>query len=101
MSLAGVGPPIWSLITFKDLFDFDNLIIVFTKLLPYFEKQSPYVVGLIKLDGYSNIRIIGRIMRADNTNEVEVDKITIGSKLSVGFNKINTDISIPFWYLES
>ena len=70
-------------------------------LLPYFEKQSPYVVGLIELDGYSNIRIIGRIMTADKKNEVDINNITIGSKLSVGFNKINSDISIPFWCLES
>jgi|TARA_B110000438_G_scaffold280452_1_gene305749 hypothetical protein len=78
-----------------------SYVVPRSPLLPYFEKQSPYVVGLIKLNGYSNIRIIGRIMRADNTNEVDINKISIGSKLSVGFNKINTDISIPFWYLES
>jgi|TARA_B110000263_G_scaffold499_1_gene400 uncharacterized OB-fold protein len=70
-------------------------------LLPYFEKQSPYVVGLIQLDGYKNIRIIGRISNSDNTTQLDIDNLKIGSAVSINFHKINSDISIPFWYLDS
>ena len=42
-------------------------------LLPYFEKQSPYVVGLVLLDGYSNIRIIGRIFTDYKNNTFKSD----------------------------
>ena len=70
-------------------------------LLPYFEKQSPYVVGLVLLDGYSNIRIIGRIFTDYKNNTVDIEKISIDAKLSVGFNKINQDITIPFWFTDS
>ena len=70
-------------------------------LLPYFEKQSPYVVGLVLLDGYSNIRIVGRIFTDYKNNTVDIEKISIDAKLSVGFNKINQNITIPFWYVDS
>jgi uncharacterized protein len=78
-----------------------SYVIPRTPLLPYFEKQSPYVVGLVELDGYQNIRMIGRIMSANKNNEIDIATISIGSKVLVGFNKLNSDISIPFWYLES
>ena len=34
-------------------------------------------------------------------NTVDIEKISIDVKLSVGFNKINQDITIPFWFTDS
>ena len=39
--------------------------------------------------------------KLSKNNEVDIATISIGSKVLVGFNKLNSDISIPFWYLES
>jgi uncharacterized OB-fold protein len=77
-----------------------SYVIPRAPLLPYFEKQSPYIVGLVALNNYTNIRIIGRIMNSDGTNLVSTTNIAIGSKISVGFNKINSEITIPFWFLD-
>jgi len=64
-------------------------------LLPVFEKQSPYVVGLVELIEYKNIRIIGEIK-----SNSDIDSIKIGDTLSVRFKKINNDISLPYWVRE-
>ena len=77
-----------------------SYVVPRSPLLPYFENQAPYVVGLIKLDDYSNVRIIGRIFTDISNHEVDIKKIFIGANLSVGFHKISPEISIPFWYLD-
>ena len=48
-----------------------------------------------------NIRIIGRISNSDNATQLDIDNLEIGSAVSINFHKINSDISIPFWYLDS
>ena len=64
-------------------------------LLPVFENQSPYVVGLVELIEYKNIRIIGEIK-----SNSDIDSIKIGDTLSVRFKKINNEISLPYWVRE-
>ena len=63
-------------------------------LLPIFEKQSPYVVGLVELVEYKSIRIIGQI---ETNSSKDIDTIKIGDKLSINFKKINDEISLPYW----
>ncbi len=63
-------------------------------LLPVFDSQSPYVVGLVELIEYRNIRIIGQISTNSDSN---IDSINIGDKLSINFKKINDEISLPYW----
>ena len=60
--------------------------------LPVFDKQSPYVVGLVELVEYENIRIIGQIQTNSN-----IDSIKIGDTLTIDFKKINNEISLPYW----
>lgn len=72
-----------------------SFVIPRPPLLPVFENQSPYVVGLVELIEYENIRIIGQIKTDEN-----IDSLKIGDTLSVRFKKINDEISLPYWVNE-
>ena len=69
-----------------------SFVIPRPPLLPVFETQSPYAVGLVELVEYKNIRIIGQIQTNSN-----LDSIKIGDKLKIDFKKINNEISLPCW----
>lgn len=69
-----------------------SLVIPRPPLLPVFDKQSPYAVGLVELVEYKNIRIIGQIQTNSN-----LDSIKIGDTLTIDFKKINNEISLPYW----
>ena len=56
---------------------------------------------VLKILTDKNIRIIGRISNSDNATQLDIDNLEIGSAVSINFHKINSDISIPFWYLDS
>lgn len=83
----------WNVVTGKAILW--SFVIPRPPLLPVFEKQSPYIVGLVELIEYENIRIIGQI----KTNEC-IDSLKIGDTLSVRFKKINDEISLPYWVKE-
>ena len=74
-----------------------SFVIPRSPLLPFFEKQSPYVVGLVELNEYKGIRLIGQIINNSDSISDQIKDINIGDKLSVNFKKINNEISIPFW----
>ena len=74
-----------------------SFVIPRSPLLPFFEKQSPYVVGLVELNEYKGIRLIGQIINNSDSISDQIKDINIGDKLSVDFKKINNEISIPFW----
>ena len=71
-----------------------SFVIPRPPLLPVFEDQSPYIVGLVELVEYKNIRLIGQIINIPKNN---LDSIEIGDKLRVDFKKIDAEISLPCW----
>tara|TARA_Y100000590_G_scaffold441425_1_gene568109 strand:- start:670 stop:1104 length:435 start_codon:yes stop_codon:yes gene_type:complete len=75
-----------------------SFVIPRPPLLPIFEKESPYVVALIQLNEYENIRIVGRI-KDHELKTPDIDSIKIGDEVKVKFEKINSDIYIPFWII--
>ena len=83
----------WNVVTGKAILW--SFVIPRPPLLPVFENQSPYIVGLVELIEYDNIRIIGQI----KTDE-SIDSLEIGDTLNVRFKKINDEISLPYWVKE-
>lgn len=83
----------WNVVTGKAILW--SFVIPRPPLLPVFENQSPYIVGLVELIEYDNIRIIGQIKTDEN-----IDSLKIGDTLNVSFKKINDEISLPYWVKE-
>jgi hypothetical protein len=71
-------------------------------LLPAFEELSPYVVVLVALKEYPLIRMIGRLKTNDHKDIKSLDevKFNIDDEVEVGFERMATDVALPYWTLK-
>jgi uncharacterized OB-fold protein len=54
-------------------------------------KELPIVIALIDLD--EGVRMVGEV--------VDVDEVAIGDRLRVDFNRVDDDLTMPFWRLDT
>jgi len=65
---------------------------------PILADRVPYVIALVSLDDYPQIRVIGNVLNADP------DKVAIGQKVRVTFEKVDdphseAELLLPQWEL--
>jgi uncharacterized OB-fold protein len=54
-------------------------------------KELPIVIALIDLD--EGVRMVGEV--------VDVDEVAIGDRLRVDFNRVDDELTMPFWRLDT
>lgn len=52
--------------------------------------RTPYVVGMVSLNSAPSIRMLGRC-------DVAIDDLTVGLPLAVAFERVDAEVSLPYW----
>ena len=80
-----------------------SFVVPHPPLLPQFGELAPYNVILVALDEAPPLRLVGHLVaRAGGPiNEIDPLEIEIGSAERVAFERIDDEISLPRWVLDT
>jgi uncharacterized protein len=66
--------------------------VVHRTRLRWYAERTPYVVGIVELDGSQPVRMVGRC-------ELDPGSVRDGLELSVDFEEAGRQLTVPFWRL--
>ena len=76
-----------------------SFVVPHPPLLPQFTDLAPYNVIVVSLDEDPKIRLLGNLVNAvgDSINAVDPSTIRIGDAVSVVFEPLSDEVSLPRW----
>ena len=93
--------PVWTTVSGRGTIW--SYVVPHPPLLPQFGELAPYNVILVALDEDPTVRLVGNLVaRAGGPiNEIDPHTIEIGSAVRVAFERIDAEISLPRWVLDT